>query len=924
MRPEEIREIHVVANTHWDREFRDSFEKTRAKLVEMMDWALDLLERDPEYKSFTLDGQSIVAEDYLEMRPERRELLSKMLRERRLFLGPWFTLPDAMNIGAEPIVRNLLWGRRVAGSLGGEPMRAGYIPANWGQPSQLPQILRGFDIPSALIYRGISPHECPSEFLWRSPDGSEVIAHRFARLARYNWYYVVHRPATRGKEWLDKDHVLAESAELPVRVADGLQRGPANFALAEPVVKLHAEQIAAAVEHLLELEAGDASTPLFLAMQGHDISVAHPLDPEVVRLAGEALPGTRVLMSNLEDFMARVTDELDREHAVVLTGERRMNLKEGFWTYLLPGTISARTPLKVMNFQAETALTMIAEPLASLAWMHGADYPRATLDRAWRFLLSNHTHDAIAGCAPDAVTDDVAFRARQALDLADVAAEQAMTQIARRLAPPVGGDRRAVTVIAFNTLPFERREMIEVEVALPPGIEEEPLVVRDAEGNPCLSEEMSCQEDSLFVDNRWDVPNIAKVSAASLRVETHLPPLGHTVLRVAPEAEPPEIEEAGELSPGPRLLDNGLMRLEVLADGTVSLLHRETGRSYTGLGRFLDEGAVGTFWWPKALSFDRPVLSGADVRVEVVENGPLAATIRTHQVMTIPREAIGEDSRSNRGVAMPIETHWTLRRGDPLLRIEVIFHNPARDHRLRVLFPTGIATDHGHAGAHFDVVSRPIAHPDCTDWVEPFHATAPMQGFVDLSDGEAGLALLPHGLLEYEVFDDHERTLALTLIRSIPIRLAVSEEKQEVLPDVGPLCLGTQSFHFALYPHAGDHLAAACWRQAQRFNTPVRLMQTGAGKGALPPQQGVIAVSNSRVAVTAVKVAEAGDQLALRLFNPGDAEEEVDIAFGVPIKSAHRARLDETPLGDLPVKGAAVPLRVGPHRIETVLVTVQR
>ena len=65
-----IRQIKVVSNTHWDREFRRSFEKTRRRLLTMLDTVLDILEKDPEFHSFTLDGHSILLEDYLEMRPE--------------------------------------------------------------------------------------------------------------------------------------------------------------------------------------------------------------------------------------------------------------------------------------------------------------------------------------------------------------------------------------------------------------------------------------------------------------------------------------------------------------------------------------------------------------------------------------------------------------------------------------------------------------------------------------------------------------------------------------------------------------------------------------------------------------------------------------------------------------------------------------
>lgn len=919
MAGDHIREIHVVCNTHWDREFRDSFEKTRAKLVECLDTVLDLLRDDPAYASFTLDGQAIVAEDYLEMRPERRAEFSERLRTRRLFLGPWYTLPDAMNVGAEALVRNLQRGRRVARSLGGEPMKAGYIPANWGQPGQIPQILRGFGIDSALIYRGISPHECPSEWIWRAPNGDEVVAHRFARLARYNWYYAVHRPATRGKDWLDKDYRLEESTELPVRVADGQARGASNFTLRCPAKELHAGRVAAAVQHLLDLEAADSSTGLFLAMHGHDISVPHPLDPKVVRLAREALAGKRIVISNLEDFMARVSDALDRSTAIVLTGERRTNLKEGYWTYLLPGTISIRTPLKVMNFEAETALTLVAEPLAALAAVHGAAWPERELDRAWGFLLGNHTHDAIAGCAPDAVSADVQFRARQAMDLADTVAERAMAFVAGRTAgsPLTAGTAR---LIAFNTLPFDRREVLDVEVALPPGVEAEALCVTGEEERSLACEEISFQDDSLFVDSPWDVPAIAQVKMAMLRIDATLRACGPTTLHIGPGEPPLDLDDA--VAADGRVIDNGLLSIEAQRDGTVTLLHRASGRRFNGLGRFLDEGAAGTFWWPKPLPHDQPILSGGEARVEITDQGALSATLSTQVTMNLPVQAVNGERRSPQAVPVRLETHWTLRRGDPLVHVEVLFTNPCRDHRLRVLFPTGVRTGHVAVGAHFDVVRRPIAHPDCTGWVEPHQPTAPMQGFVDLSDAGGGLALIPHGLLEYEVFDDADRTLALTLIRAIPIRLAVSEEKQEVLPDTGPLCLGPLGFRFALFPHEGDPLAAACWQQAQRFNTPVRVLQAGAGPGKPSPLASLIRVDNPRVTMTALTRSEDSRHLAVRLFNPGDSDQPVTLAIDAAITAAWRARLDETPGEAIRRTGEGFGLTLSPHEIATVLLAL--
>ena len=65
--------IIIVQETHWDREWYLPFQEFRAKLVLLMDKLLEILKVDPAYKNFTLDGQTIPLEDYLEVRPEKEE-----------------------------------------------------------------------------------------------------------------------------------------------------------------------------------------------------------------------------------------------------------------------------------------------------------------------------------------------------------------------------------------------------------------------------------------------------------------------------------------------------------------------------------------------------------------------------------------------------------------------------------------------------------------------------------------------------------------------------------------------------------------------------------------------------------------------------------------------------------------------------------
>ncbi|KKM63808.1 hypothetical protein LCGC14_1507780, partial [marine sediment metagenome] len=118
-----------------------------------MDKLLDILRTDPDYKNFTLDGQIIPLEDYLEVRPERKEEITKYVKEGRLSIGPMYVLPDEFLVSGESLIRNLMLGHQI-GRRFGKVMKAGYIPDPFGHIAQLPQILQGFEIPSVLFWRG--------------------------------------------------------------------------------------------------------------------------------------------------------------------------------------------------------------------------------------------------------------------------------------------------------------------------------------------------------------------------------------------------------------------------------------------------------------------------------------------------------------------------------------------------------------------------------------------------------------------------------------------------------------------------------------------------------------------------------------------------------------------------------------------------
>ena len=142
----------IVSHTHWDREWYKTFQAFRARLVDTVDRVLDQLRSDPGW-SFQLDGQTIVLEDYLEIRPERRHELERACSEGRLAIGPWYVQPDSLLPGGEAHVRNLLEARRVCRPFGGASTVA-YTPDSFGHPAQFPQLFAGFGLGPFVYWRG--------------------------------------------------------------------------------------------------------------------------------------------------------------------------------------------------------------------------------------------------------------------------------------------------------------------------------------------------------------------------------------------------------------------------------------------------------------------------------------------------------------------------------------------------------------------------------------------------------------------------------------------------------------------------------------------------------------------------------------------------------------------------------------------------
>ena len=148
--------VHIISHSHWDREWYQSFEKHRMKLIELVDNILEKAENDPEFGGFFLDGQTIALDDYLEVRPEKREQVKKCVREGKIQTGPWYILQDEFLTSGEACVRNLQVGMQEAARYGAIG-NVGYFPDAFGNAGQMPQVLKQAGMDAVVFGRGVKP-----------------------------------------------------------------------------------------------------------------------------------------------------------------------------------------------------------------------------------------------------------------------------------------------------------------------------------------------------------------------------------------------------------------------------------------------------------------------------------------------------------------------------------------------------------------------------------------------------------------------------------------------------------------------------------------------------------------------------------------------------------------------------------------------
>ncbi|MBG8019764.1 alpha-mannosidase [Enterococcus faecium] len=887
------KKVYIISHSHWDREWYMAYEQHHMRLIELIDDLLELFEVDPSFNSFHLDGQTIILDDYLQVRPEKRQAIQQAINEGKLRIGPFYILQDDFLISSESNVRNMLIGMEESRKWG-TPVMLGYFPDTFGNMGQTPQLMKQAGISAAAFGRGVKPigfdnqvleaenySSQYSEMWWKGPDQTAIFGLLFA-----NWY--------------------SNGNEIPVEK--------------EAALAFWKQKLADAEQY--------ASTNHLLMMNGVDHQPVQKDISKAIHLANELFPDYEFIHSNFTDYLEAVQKDVPEDLGSV-EGELTSQETDGWYT--LANTASARVYLKQWNTKVQRQLENITEPLATMAYEVSGNYPHDQLDYAWKTLMQNHPHDSICGCSVDSVHREMIPRFEKADEVGKYLAQDSLEQLTAAI-DTTGFPKDSFPFVIVNTAGMDKTGEAEITIELErkrfaEGIPEQlyqelenlpkrkyHVETKSGATIPAILSEETVPFGYDLPKDRFRVPYMARMIKVTLPLENMPAFSWETFALVEGEAKAEEKETM--IHQSGRIIENGPLHLTIEKNGTITMEDRKNKRKLNNLHIFEDIGDIGNEYIFKQPFCDQPILSSnkENSEVKVLVDTPEIAKISILQEMEIPVSAderlekeqqmvvefrYRKAERSKEKRILQIKTIMTIRKDSKKIDFETTLDNQMKDHRLRVLFPTKLHVEHHEADSIFEVVKRP--NHVSKSWENPTNPQH-QQAFVNIHDEEYGVTVGNFGLNEYEVTEDGQ--IAVTLLRSVG-----ELGDWGYFPTPEAQCLGEHRFNYSIELH-GPEEKFSTYLHAYAAQIPFSTQQIKHHEGTLISKQQYLTIKSETFAITALKRSKFSDKVVVRGFNMSSHLEKLEITKDNG-KTVILNLLEE------PTKQAVVPI-IQPYEIRTI------
>ncbi len=700
--------VHIVPHMHWDREWYFTTEESRILLLNNMEEVMTRLENDANYPYYVLDGQTAILEDYFDVKPENRERVKKLAQAGKLIIGPWYIQTDEMVVGAESIVRNLLYGLKDSTELA-DPMMIGYLPDSFGQSEKLPQILNGFGIKRAIFWRGASERHGTTKhtFYWESLSTGKVLVHLMPLGYAIGKYLPVEEEALRKRM----------SKYMPV-----LERGAVNNAI--------------------------------LIGNGHDQMPIQQDIYDVMTTLKKIYPKKNFFLSKYEN----VFDEIEQAPQLdTIQGE----LLDGKYMRVHRSIFSSRADLKASNTRIENKITNILEPIASLAYNFGETYHEGLMEAIWKELLKNHAHDSIGCCCSDKVHKDIENR----FYLAENKIDELTQFYKRKIVDAMPLDIALDKLVAFNLLPYTREGVIEGEIIT----KMKNFILVDEHGISYPYEVLATEVvDAGLIDRQivhyGDYDPFVKYT---LTLYDTLPSMGYKAYMIS-ETEGQAVLTATTKNRA----ENEFYTITVNANGSLEILDKQSGITYHDVLLIEDGSDDGDGYDFSPLADDFVLTSKNVIATSNITATKHKTVINIAFNMAVPknldsRKAKKIDGQLRIAYEVTLYKNSTIIDVQVTIDNQVKDHRI----RMLVPQSMGAAfslADNQFGEIRRNVYDSAMDVWEKEKWDERPDSIYPMLSYV-ATDIENGLAVLTNSVREYEIIGEKYDTIAITILRGVGV-----------------------------------------------------------------------------------------------------------------------------------------------------------
>lgn len=860
-----MKNIHYINHTHWDREWLRSSDTYRIRAVYVFDMLLDILDRNEDYKYFTFDGQTAALEDYLTIRPEKRDKIRKYVSEKRIFIGPWYTQPDLALVSGESLLRNLIIGSNIAKDLG-HCMTSGWIPDAFGQIQTTPQIFKELGMKSLFVWRGFNyEYTKDSVFLWEAPNGDSILSIHFPLGYGYYRYLPTDKEAAFKDLKGFKDKVEDRFVDDEILLMGGSDHTKPQESITETIKNLKTN---------------------FLD-EGYNIKISNPeiYTEDVIKSINKSKRKLEIFKGEARSAM------LGRIHA---------------------GITSTRVDIKNQMKKYETMLPLTVEPMSVISTTIGGRFDQSITNYYWKTIFKNQFHDSIYSSSPNSINKTVENRL---LNLRHGLNELIWMNI-RSLKDKLDFSNfkeNEDAAVLFNTLPYKRDDLIFINFI----VKDKDFILKDDKGNiiPYVivkdKKEINTEiEEYNGCVNYHDAGEILEGTKFNIQVKIKasiMPPMGYKVLKVCyGEKQDEEAFENTDLELlEDKLFQNKFLKVKINENGTIDILNKENGELYKEVHWFEEGGDDGDEYNYSPPVIDKVIdTKSLKPKIEMLENNLYEIKYKITYNLNTPIECI-DHKRSEDEVMSVIVSYISLKEKSKTVDFKTVIKNNAKDHIIKAIFTDTESSKESLAQDHFgtivrnnEILNQAGLENGATEEELPIY---PFQKFVKLNNTNNTFAVLSKGPCEYMIYNN--RKIALTVLRSVgklgkaDLVVRPGRSSGYRLDAKDSQLLKSVESEYSIFIDSGKANISNLFREANKLNVQVQSRHLNIftrEKHEMKPFETSILEIEEGFEIIAFKKSEDNKGYVIRILNPNKFNlENKKIKIDFNIKNAYLSTLKE-------------------------------